>query len=195
MKSKFYLATVVIACLFMVSSCKKNVVKQTTSNSVTLDASSKTEWTYFSFATKSVVNIKPNGIKDVPEGTNWDIAFLRTSARVNCGVSGKGKGGVMMTDFENIEDLKSLPSGEFVVDVLGTHVGMPNIEGVPMNEVLSKWAVLNTSSMPPAVTLSPKVFVIRCADGVTYAKIKFLGYTNDEGRRFYPTFDIVYPFK
>ena len=55
---------------------------------VYIDASSFTDWTYFSFETNSIVEV-PN-----PESSlNWDLAFKRNHIKTNSGLSGQGLGG------------------------------------------------------------------------------------------------------
>lgn len=63
---------------------------------IEIDASSYTEWVYFSFLTHSEVIIEN------PENSiGWDIAFMRNHIKTNSGTSGIGAGGVYM-DSENL---------------------------------------------------------------------------------------------
>ncbi len=202
MRLKFYCMATLLVCLFvgfMVSCTPDTPVTPVDPSGevkvVQVDASSKENWTYFSFSKGEVVSITPNAVLEVPKGVDWDIAFYRNTIRVNCGTSGEGKGGAVMTEIEDFEQLNAVPSDNFVVDTIGNILAMPMIEGASFNTVMSQWAPFDMSTMPPGVELSKKVFVVRCADGATYAKIKFLEYTDDKGQRFYPKFKYFYPFK
>lgn len=171
-----------------------------TKNTVTLNTSAGDKWVYFSFL-KGQVMVNDSSVTGIPEGLEWDIAFCRNFTRTNSGTSnskGEGKGGAVMTNFKNLDEVTAIPeSSLFVIDTIG--LILPKMKDIvtSCNEELYKWAPLDLESgtMPPPVTLSKNVFVVRCADGKTYAKIKFLAFTDNESNRFYPKFEYVYPFK
>ena len=164
---------------------------------VQLDASSSKKWTYFSFATGQAVTVDNDGIKDVPKGLGWDIAFCRFYTRTNSGESNSdknGKGGVFMSEVTSIEQAQIPEDDKFIIDEVGKLDPAMDIIVTSHNKELQKWLDLDMSKMPPIFSIKNKVFIIRCADGKTYAKVKFLEFENNEGKRVYPKFEYEYPF-
>ena len=164
---------------------------------VQLDASSSKKWTYFSFATGQAVTVDNDGIKDVPKGLGWDIAFCRFYTRTNSGESNSdknGKGGVFMSEVTSIEQAQIPEDDKFIIDEVGKLDPAMDIIVTSHNKELQKWLDLDMSKMPPIFSIKNKVFIIRCADGKTYAKVKFLGFENNEAKRVYPKFEYEYPF-
>ena len=164
---------------------------------VQLDASSSKKWTYFSFATGQAVTVDNDGIKDVPKGLGWDIAFCRFYTRTNSGESNSdknGKGGVFMSEVKSMEQAQIPEDDKFIIDEVGKLDPAMDIIVTSHNKELQKWLDLDMSKMPPIFSIKNKVFIIRCADGKTYAKVKFLGFENNEAKRVYPKFEYEYPF-
>ena len=54
-----------------------------------IDASSKTDWVYFSFSAGEVVTVA-----DPANSTEWDLGLMRYHLKTNSGTSGKGQSGV-----------------------------------------------------------------------------------------------------
>ena len=59
------------------------------------------------------------------------------------------------------------------------------------NKELQKWVEMVSMGV---FELNKNVFIIRCADGKTYAKVKFLDHTNKEDQKHYPKFEYEYPY-
>ena len=55
---------------------------------VDIDASSYTEWVYFSFSTGEIVDVE-----DYENSSDWDLGVMRNHFRTNSGQSGNGFGG------------------------------------------------------------------------------------------------------
>lgn len=171
---------------------KKNNPSTTKAKTYTVDATSFASWSYFSFEKGKTVDVA-----NFADDQTWDIGFHRTDIRLNGGESGKGQGAGLETSASKLEDVVSIPTQGFVEDVINDQiiVAMPaKYETQPMNKEVSKWAVMDMSSMPPAITLSGKVYVIRTAKG-KFAKVKFTDYTNEDGKKGYVTFQYIYPFE
>ena len=85
---------------------------------LTIDASSYSNWVYFSFEQAQVIDVE-----NPEESMDWDVAFQRKHIRTNSGLSGNGNGGALVDSsttwlnqwenayFEQIEH-------QFVVDTL-----------------------------------------------------------------------------
>ena len=90
MKLQFLVPAVMAGMMLFSTSCKKDDTPDTPQASSVkevkeLNASSQTEWTYFSFSEgKQVVVTNPR------TSNNWDIAFNRYNVKTNGGTSGIG---------------------------------------------------------------------------------------------------------
>ena len=171
----------------------------TVRDTAVINASASDKWVYFSFLNGNIIAINKNGTTDIPSGNDWDIAFCRFYSRTNSGKSNSdnnGKGGAFMTDAKSLDELTKIPDeNSFVIDRLDTIMPQMKIVKTATNKELNKWIDVNISQMPPKTTLNKtNVFVVRCADGKTFAKIKFLDYKNDENQKYYPKFEYEYPF-
>ena len=127
------------------------------------DANDK--WVYFSFAkndTEAIV--APTSSQD------WDIAFRRTTIKINGGTSGPGKSGVTMLRGVNFEDIKEVPvQAQFAIDdTLGNGFAIPtgSDEG---------WYKYTGEPNHWILALEDRVFIFRTA-AERYAKLKFVSY-------------------
>ena len=150
----------------------------TVRDTTVINASASDKWVYFSFLSGNIIAINKNGTTDIPSGNDWDIAFCRFYSRTNSGKSNSdnnGKGGAFMTDAKSLDELTKIPDeNSFVIDRLDTIMPQMKIVKTATNKELNKWIDVNISQMPPKTTLNKtNVFVVRCADGKTFAKIKF----------------------
>ena len=73
----------------------------------TVDATSKTDWIYYSFSKASVVDAS----------AGWDIAFQRSLIKANSGVSGNGSVIIAHVDVE-FEEVTQAPNDGYRVDTL-----------------------------------------------------------------------------
>ena len=151
---------------------------------IELDASSYTEWVYFSFLTHSEVII------DDPENSiGWDIAFMRNHIKTNSGTSGIGAGGVYIDSLnlwtnESFENITEVPLyAEFEIDTMMntfydiiTHTmswGSTN----PNLETWGDFDFENNYTLEP----SNNQLIVRTANGNNFIKIWPYNYYNDVG--------------
>lgn len=201
MSKKTFIISLFVGFAALASSCgnkdkdddtNRNGKNPANIKSCTVDATSFATWSYFSFEEGKVVEVS-----DYAHDETWDMGFHRTDVRLNGGASGKGRGAGLETTTTKLSDITSVPSEGFVEDVMNDEIVVampPKYETQPMNEEISKWASLDMSSMPPIVSLSGKVYIVRTAKG-KYAKVKFIDFTNDKGKNGYVTFQYIYPFE
>ena len=157
------------------------------SYSVTLDATAYDRWVYFSFADTQVVEVT-----DFKTSYGWDIAFHRYDVRLNCGISGPGKGGSYDAGVIDFESLLEVPeNGYSLNDSIGIIAESGNwvYTNVPGDTVLSTW--LTFAGPPPTYTINDNIYAIKTADG-KYAKIWLKDYYNDNSETGYVTMKYVY---
>ena len=199
MKKTFKLLTAfAIALITTISTtaCTKIPVQQSdgfTKVSLSRETEYGNDWIYFSFAEGKELT----GIDESNRGDNlkWDIAFNRYNFRTNSGLSGKGQGGVLDTGETDLNLIPAVPEGEFEVDEMGEIIksmsSMPPPKmKTPLNKLLGK-AIKMKMQMPPVYVPNNHVYIIRTADG-KYAKIKVLGFYNEEEESGYVTFEYEY---
>lgn len=197
-KTKYMLALISALVLSLaIVSCRDNKLdKPSPKNKKTYTQSRRCkgelgkDWIYFSFATgNEVPGIDETNFK---ERTDWDIAIHLFYFRANCGTSGKGKGGALMTDQTNLSTVKEAPTEGYIVDeeisILGWK-GKVISATVSGNRELNK--MFKFSGPPPQYTPSDNIFIIRTADG-KYAKVKMISYIDDSGNSGIVSFDYVY---
>lgn len=191
MKKSILIISAFIALTLILTSCsdeKEDAKPDLEATSVTLDATSFTEWVYVSLSTGEIVNIT-NPASDM----NWDIAFHRWDVRTNGGMSGSGQGAALQLNETSFDQVTVAPETGYVTDIMMqiNMTGMPPVmEDHPANPILAKWMHLDMSEMPPLYNMTDKVFIVRTANG-NYAKLKFTDYMNDTGVRGHITFEYV----
>jgi hypothetical protein len=168
---------------------EKNPVT-TTANEVYLDASSSSDWHYYSFEQKKFVGTaseSPENNTQYGAVSNWDIALQRYFIRTNSGefTSIGSKGGIYICGSQTtFESLNKIPSDtQFTEDASITSSGMGGTTTVVRS--LATSVVLQTDEegnlvMPPVYLPAP-VYIFRSADGEHYYKVQFTQYQNDEG--------------
>lgn len=155
----------------------------------TIDATAYTDWVYFSFEEGNVVSVS-----DPENDLNWDIALHRYDVKTNGGVSGKGKGGAIITKYTSLEGMQKIPVAGYVEDTKAeiNTSGMPPVyTEASINIELSKWMNLDTNIMPPLYDMQEVVFVVRTANG-KYAKVLFTDYSNSDNVKGHITFSYEY---
>ena len=184
-KFSFYFLLTFFAASVLVS-CKKDEPEELNiaeGKTVTVDATSYDEWTYFSFSVGDVVTVT-----DPATETNWDLAFMRNHIRTNSGTSGGGQGGAYDAGVVGFETITEAPSTGYVVDVNNVeHTIMDFTQNPPVvivevnaSAVLETWGAFDTSVSPPLFNVSDKIFVVKSANG-KYAKIHVQAYSNADG--------------
>ncbi len=122
-------------------------------------------WVYFSFAKADTV---PASV--AVSAQEWDLAFFRTTIKINGGTSGPGKGGVTMLTGVNLEDIKEAPASTVfaVDDTLGNGYAIPTGSG-------GGWYHYTADPNHWILARDDRVFIFRTADE-KYAKMKILSY-------------------
>lgn len=131
----------------------------------TVDATSKEQWSYFSFQSGDIVDIE-----DALNSEEWDIGFKRTQVKLNGGVSGPGMGSVVMLTETTFEDVTIAPEDGYRSDSEDTLAIVPQSE--------KGWYIYTGPPTHWILPLEDRVFVVKAADG-TYAKLRFVGYYKD----------------
>ena len=174
----------------------KNVDLEHHSGTVYINAESYTRWTYINFHDRTIDSLEIG--TDTAEPENWDMAVHRYDSKIN-------GAGVMETNFTDLNALLgsgALPSGEFVadadsritIDMSGMMDGNIIYADSKVNPELAKWLVVDTSSMPPAYSLSGKVYILKLKDG-TLAALKLKNFINEKFDKGYLTIDYIYPLE
>lgn len=179
---------IVIAATLALQACNKEgndpLVPEVVT--VTVPATSYTDWVYYSFSEDTIVDVID------PEGsTMWDIGLMRNHIRTNSGTSGNGDGGAYDAGVIDFDLPLIAPETEYVVDDSVQIFSMITMEysNVAGNTVLETWGAF-TDDMPPVFEPSNRVFVVKTALG-NYTKVTFLNYYGTEGSG-YITFKYLY---
>jgi hypothetical protein len=175
MKYRKYVIIFILPLAFLfLTNCKKdaNTLPGTT---FTVNATSFTNWVYFSFDLNDTVKIS-----DPLTSNNWDLAFQRCNIKTNSGLSGKGNGGAFnsgKTGTTGFNQLVVVPdTATFAVDdslfVPGAYGA---IDTLIANPVFATWYNYN----PNNDVLSSKnfIYIIKTASG-KYAKLEIQSYYN-----------------
>lgn len=126
----------------------------------------------------------------------WDIAFHRWDVKTN---GGSG----LETSATEIASLTEIPTEDYIADEEISTIMVDNTNMMKgkvgyatgyVNKTLGKWMNVDTSNMPPAYTMSGKVYVLKTSAN-KYVKIKFTDYTNDANEKGHITLEYVYPAK
>ena len=148
---------------------------------VEIDASSYTDWVYFSFSTGEIVDIE-----DPQDSSDWDLGLMRNHFRTNGGLSGNAFGGAYVdstsTWTDNWESLSEVPFGAtFDVDgMLDTIYDLETHEfsEAPGSLVLETWGWIDLDDNYQ-FNYNNYIFIIRTATG-GYVKFWPYSYYNDQ---------------
>lgn len=132
-------------------------------DAITVDAASRTEFTYYDIDTLSFVTPA-----DPATDTTWDLAFQRTLIRTNSGTSGVGVGGALERVAVAYDDVTSTGTLGFVVDH-EVDTGIPGTPPTSVSPLLGSWYDYDITTH----TVSPKdaTYIVRGATG-TYARLR-----------------------
>lgn len=189
---RFKNAILIIAAIVMFSACEEDennnndpaalevITKQ-------LDASSFTNWVYYSFSEETVVDVT-----DPATSTNWDIALMRSHFKTNSGTSGNFDGGSFDAGVVDFDTYVEAPETGYVEDDFFKvyDFAIQDSSSISANKVLETWGEFNMSAMPPTFETSNKVFVVKTAVG-KYVKMIGQSYYGADGSG-YITFKYVY---
>lgn len=135
-----------------------------------VDARSYDEWTYVKIGSGVVSIVEP------ASSLEWDLAVKRVSFQTNSGSSGPGNGGAKLDDSGlSFDSLKETSDADFVADEELEASGAPGSIAGSANAILEPWYDYHGLG-----SLSPKeqTFILRTADGSSYAKLRILEYTS-----------------
>lgn len=183
MKKQFLILLAAIALFSACSSDKKDDVRGKEVKEAYIDASSHTNWNYFSFSKGKVVGSAPD--KENTEWfkrDDWDIAINRYHIRTNSGLSTtiNSKGGVFtFAANKKFSEITAIPSNiNFAKDkeiVVRGHGGSVNMIKSNVLAVVFKKNADGSMIMPP-VYLKPPVYAFQTADGKDVYKVEFTQY-------------------
>lgn len=214
MKKLIFSALCALPLMMSLSSCGSDEpnpapAPEAMTKTVTVDATKYENWQYFSFAKGEVVTVA-----DPKNDLNWDMALHRYDVRLNCGESGKGKGGAIFSGTIEMNEAVAVPAEGYAVDILGkittvfemgpdghniqseeqgfseVITGKKNAQG----SSLGGWLDFSHGAMGPTYKITKKVFFVRGADGQV-AKVQFTDYQNAELEKGFITFTYTYPVK
>ncbi len=151
---------------------------------LTIDASSKTDWVYFSFSAGEVVTVA-----DPANSTEWDLGLMRYHLKTNSGTSGNGQGGVIDMGDVDFAEVNAAPADGYTVDDSVAYAGHGGTTTYSVNPVLETWATME--GMPPTFVPSDHIFVVKTADG-KYVKLWLKNYYNEEGMSGFITIKYFY---
>lgn len=130
----------------------------------------------------------------------WDMAIHHFDVRTNDGSAFETSYASLNELPESSEQFKHMDftkdawsTTQVITDLkemMGFRVGYQNIT---VNEVLSKWVVMDFSNPPPVYSTSDKVYILRLKDG-THAAIRLDSYISPAGTKGFLTADIIYPY-
>ncbi len=186
MKNIINIFTTLIFIILTITSCKKDNDLNSIEGTYIVDATSYTNWVYFSFEKGDTITVT-NPSND----NSWDIAFQRYNIKTNGGKSGNGLSAVAETEKKGKNGLDSLSTvpenANFIQDdtviIYGynpQNPSQPTQSKIVSNPVLSNWYNLEVSSTAASKLISKKiVYVIKTAKG-KYAKFYIETYYGDD---------------
>ena len=206
MKLQFLVPAVMAGMMLFSTSCKKDDTPDAPQASSVkevkeLNASSQTEWTYFSFSEgKQVAVTNPR------TSNNWDIAFNRYNVKTNGGTSGIGGVEVVNTGSKDFDAVTQYPGVGYQKDEEVTTYGRPKegqttptvitnsvnkaITGTVMNpdpKGFYNYTPPAQGSNTPHINLTKYVYVLKTTKG-EYVKLQITEYTNKKNENGYITF-------
>lgn len=197
-KDKLIMMFVALATMVGFSACSDdddpvNAIEK----EVSIDASSYTEWVYFSFEKGDVVGT--SAVDEERDAMDWDIAFHRWDVRINGGESGMGQGGALLSE-GNVaktgwDALIKAPTEGYKPDVKGTvsvgHTKPPVntskslvITGGEITQqgvTPGTWLIFDHTN-GPKYEMTNQIFVVKTADG-KYTKIWLKRYVNEANEK------------
>lgn len=188
-KTNLHWAALALLMLGNLSSCNTNNGKDDPQpdNKATehmVNASSKTDWIYYSLSKAEVVGTgNASNEADWAARTDWDIAFQRQYIRTNSGSSNGHQGGIIATEIATLAEATALPAGAmFELDSMaaaaGMHAAAPSSKSKHWSMSMAIDPNTGRHYMPPKYEPTP-VYLVRGADGSQTYKIRFTSYTKN----------------
>lgn len=205
-KKNLLLLFMVLGTLVGFQSCSDDDVQlKAIEKEVSIDATAYDEWVYFSFKKGEVLTKTTGaGVEEKMPGLAWDIAFHRWDVRLNCGESGTGKGGALLSE-GNIaktgwDAVNEAPEKGYSVDektdVIKVYkMPKPDMVNVGGSKIITgdsegSWVVFSHAN-GPSYNITNQIFVVKTASG-KYAKIWLKQYTNAEKKGGHITMKYAY---
>jgi hypothetical protein len=186
---KLIASLLIISAVFASCSDDETASTPLTGKTVTINASSHTNWVYYSFEQDTVVTLS-----DSANSLDWDIAFKRSWIITNGGLSGKGQAGAFDTKTQGTSGFDALTSvpdtAVFAQDDSVTVAGMGGYTTSIVNPVLKDCFTL---SFGAKTTLIPtnNIYILKTAKG-KYVKLWFVSYYHTDGTSAYYTITYKY---
>ena len=187
MKKFFYLVFILFVLL---SACKKDNTTPIQSQTLEINSTSSTAWTYFSFEKNDVVVVT-----DPLTSTEWDLAFQRYRIKTNGGVSGNGQGSAA-NSYQKLQAgfdaLKVIPdTTTFKVDATVQIAVQQGYAPYNLNPVLYTWFSIELATAGTQIVPSDYVYFVKTATG-KYAKVWFRSYYSATNASGYVTIQYKY---
>lgn len=166
----------VVAAIIGITACKKDETVVLKTNTVVIDATSRTLWKKFSFE-------KNDTVANTDTTDAWDIAFKRNNIISNSGTSGKGKVGVYLTDKKGEAGYNALTevpeNATFISDEMLDVAIQGGYVKQSGNVNLSKWFTMGSSTQATQIIPTDYIYIIKTTKG-KYAKLWVKSYYNAE---------------
>lgn len=138
-----------------------------------IDGTDQDAWVYVSLA-KGGTQVE---VSDAATSTEWDLAFRRSNIKLNGGASGPGMAETVPVSATTLSEIVSIPSEGWMTD---TVLAEDPMDGSPVVNDGIDFAFARTSALADTgwfsydptthvLTPAPLVWVVRGADGATYA--------------------------
>lgn len=177
MKNFRFLLTTICICTIVFGAATADAKLH--SATVTIDATSREAWTFFSFSAGTPVQVE-----DHTTSTDWDLGFQRTMVIINGGVSGPGAGSALVVADVQFDEIVEAPEGDYV----------PDTDQIATIARGDGWY---TYTGPPNHWILPndRTYVLQTAVGL-FAKMRFIGYyTDNEAKEGSGNITIEYVFQ
>lgn len=188
MKKLTYLS---LGILFLLYACKEDDVKPVIeSQTFEINATSSTEWKYFSFESNDTVKIT-----DPSNSTDWDLAFQRYRIKTNSGKSGSGQGGAANSELEGqsgYDELNIVPESlSYAVDDTVQIAVNGGYAKYVVNPTLYGWFTMEMATMGTQIVPSDQIFIVKTGKG-KFAKVWIKGYYSTSNVSGYVTIQYKY---
>jgi hypothetical protein len=187
MRNLFYLIFLSVTILV---SCTKSDNNPVQSQVFEVNATSSTNWKYFSFEKNDTVIIS-----DPATSLDWDIAFQRYRIKTNGGISGSGSGSAANSWKklqEGFDVLKVIPdTTTFTSDQAVQIAVQQGYTTYNVNPVLYTWFGMEFGANGTQIIPTDNIYIIKTAKG-KYAKVWFRSYYSSYNVSGYVTFQYAY---
>ncbi|MCM1290540.1 MAG: HmuY family protein [Prevotella sp.] len=170
------------------------VCSATSPGLIYINATDYETWTYIDFASRTTDSLS---VQD-PAPAKWDFAVHRYDTKTNnAKVVGTSLTDINQarswTNSDNLPEVADVWTTDKIVADMSTMMdGYLSYVDSYYNPELSKWLIVDTSTMPPIYTPSDKVYILYLENGER-AAVKLKDYTNSIGIKGYMSIQYIYP--